>query len=57
MEEENYDNEEVKSDPTCMRCGRRVLGDECGACGTPMVLDKKDKEEEDDNYSWREHKR
>lgn len=51
------DEEEVKSDPTCMRCGRRVLGDECQACGTPMVLDKKDKEEEDDNYNWREHKR
>lgn len=54
---ENEETEEIKQDPTCMRCGLRVFGDECQACGTPVVLDKKDKEEEDDNYSWREHKR
>ncbi|MCX6756176.1 MAG: hypothetical protein NTX85_02460 [Candidatus Nomurabacteria bacterium] len=54
---ENEEETKEQSDPTCMRCGLRVFGDECQACGTPVVLDKKDKEEEDDNYSWREHKR
>lgn len=58
MDEENYEIEETKQDPTCPRCGLRVFGEECGACGTPIILDKKDKkEDEDDNYNWREHKR
>jgi ribosomal protein L37E len=44
----------AKSDPVCPRCGLRSYDSECAQCGTPIV-DKKDDEEEE--YDWREHKR
>lgn len=43
-----------KSDPTCPRCGLRSYDTECAVCLTPIV-DKKDEEEEE--YDWREKKR
>ena len=52
MEEES---EEInQKEPTCTRCGLRSYESECGNCGTPIV-NKKDDEDED--YNWREHKR
>ena len=42
------------SDPTCPRCGLRSFDDECANCGAKIV-DKKDDDEEE--YDWREHKR
>lgn len=57
MDEEIYNTEEKNTDPTCPRCGLRSYDDECRSCGTP-IIDKNDtKDEEDDNYNWREHKR
>lgn len=51
-------NEEIEqnqsNDPICPRCGLRSYSNECAQCGTPIV-DKKD--EEDEEYDWREKKR
>jgi len=52
MEEENEKKE--KKEPICPRCGLRSYDSECPSCGTP-IIDKKDEEEEE--YDWREHKR
>lgn len=52
MEEELEDA--TKNDPTCPRCGLRSFDEECANCGTPIV-DKKD--DEDEEYDWRETKR
>jgi ribosomal protein L37E len=46
--------EKKHGDTTCGRCGLRAFGTECPNCGTPLV-DKKDDEEEE--YDWRETKR
>ena len=54
---ENEEEIKEQQDTTCPRCGIRSYDDECRACGTPIILDKKEKEEENDNYNWREHKR
>jgi len=51
---ENEEEEKEKKEPTCPRCGLRSYDDECANCGTP-IIDKKDDEEEE--YDWREHKR
>ena len=48
----NEEEKEVKEkDTICPRCGLRSYDDICQACGTPIV-DKKDDEDED--YNWRE---
>jgi|CXWK01.1.fsa_nt_gi ribosomal protein L37E len=52
MEDEEIQTE--KKDPTCPRCGLRAYDSECAVCGTP-IIDKKDEEEEE--YDWREKKR
>ena len=54
-----YDKEETTTkEPTCPRCGLRSLQEECQNCGTPIILDKKDKEEDEEEYdNWREKKR
>jgi len=52
MDEEQ--EEKVKKDPVCPRCGLRSFDDICQNCGTP-IIDKSDDEEED--YDWRETKR
>ena len=59
MEEDNYnqnsEQEDSKpNDPICPRCGLRSYDDSCQVCGTPIVDTKDDEEEE---YDWREHKR
>jgi hypothetical protein len=59
MDEEYYENNEnieesSNNEPICSRCGLRTYADNCPNCGTPIV-DKKDDEEEE--YDWREHKR
>jgi hypothetical protein len=53
MEEEIEEVPERK-DPVCPRCGLRSQENFCNACGTPIV-DKKD--DEDEEYDWREKKR
>lgn len=45
---------EENKDQTCTRCGLRSYEEECPSCGTPFI-DKKD--EEDEEYDWRETKR
>lgn len=52
MDEETESKE--KKEPVCPRCGLRSYDIHCAQCGTPIV-DKKDDEEEE--YDWREHKR
>jgi len=42
------------NEPVCPRCGLRSYDSVCQNCGAPVV-DKKD--EEEDEYDWREHKR
>lgn len=54
MDEDIIEEEIVKKDPHCPRCGLRSYDDICQNCGSPIVS-KKDDEEED--YNWREHKR
>jgi hypothetical protein len=59
MDEEYYENNDIleekeTKEPICPRCGLRTYSDECPNCGTP-IIDKKDDEEEE--YDWREHKR
>ncbi len=51
--QENNDSSYAK-EPTCPRCGLRSYEEICSSCNTP-ILDKKDDEEEE--YDWREHKR
>jgi len=51
MDENEENQEEVKKDPVCPRCGLRSYDDTCQSCGAPIV-DKSDDEEED--YNWRE---
>jgi ribosomal protein L37E len=53
MDEEET-TEIKKSEPVCPRCGLRSYDSECANCGTPIV-DKKD--DEDEEYDWREKKR
>ena len=53
------DDEEIKekyggSDSECPRCGLRSYGDVCPNCGTPIIDNTDDEEEE---YDWREHRR
>jgi ribosomal protein L37E len=43
--------EEGKKDSSCPRCGLRSYDNVCQNCGTPIV-DNTDDEEED--YNWRE---
>ena len=52
MDEEQEEN--IKKEPTCPRCGLRSYDDICQNCGTP-IIEKKDDEEEE--YDWRETKR
>ncbi|MCE9517715.1 hypothetical protein K8Q96_01790 [Candidatus Nomurabacteria bacterium] len=52
MEEETQ--ELNQKEPTCNRCGLRSYNDSCQNCGSPIV-NKKD--EEDEEYDWRETKR
>ncbi len=55
MEDEEIEKKEPKTeDSHCPRCGLRSYDDICQSCGTP-IIDKKDDEEEE--YDWREHKR
>jgi len=49
--DEDDNKENIIKEPVCPRCGLRSYGDVCQACGTPIV-DKKDDEDED--YNWRE---
>lgn len=49
--EDNYEEENKTKEPVCPRCGLRSYDDICQSCGAPIV-DKKDDEEED--YNWRE---
>ncbi|MES2930205.1 MAG: hypothetical protein V4665_00255 [Patescibacteria group bacterium] len=53
MVDENIRKKE-KGDTNCPRCGLRSYDTECANCGTPIV-DKKD--DEDEEYDWRETKR
>ena len=46
--------EQEKKEPVCPRCGLRSYDNQCANCGTPIV-DKKD--DEDEEYDWREKKR
>lgn len=48
------ENENIKSDPVCPRCGLCSYDEFCQSCGTPIV-DKSDDEEEE--YDWREKHR
>ena len=50
MDENEEKIVEIK-DSVCPRCGLRSLDEICQSCGTPIV-DKKDDEDED--YNWRE---
>ncbi len=52
--EEETEQKDTKKDPTCPRCGLRSYDSDCPQCGTPIVNKKEDEEEE---YDWREHKR
>lgn len=56
MEDEELLNqeEEHSGDSICPRCGLRTYDSECSNCGTAIVDHKDDEEEE---YDWREHKR
>lgn len=57
MEEENIEEEQSETkDPMCSRCGLRTYDPVCPNCGTP-IIDKKDNEDDDEEYNWREHKR
>jgi ribosomal protein L37E len=54
---DNEDDKKVKKEakePICPRCGLRSYDEVCQNCGTPIV-DKKDEEEEE--YDWREKHR
>ncbi|MCX6753645.1 MAG: hypothetical protein NTV03_01150 [Candidatus Nomurabacteria bacterium] len=51
MDEDEETIEEVVKEPVCPRCGLRSYDGICQNCGTPIV-DNKDDEEEDTN--WRE---
>jgi ribosomal protein L37E len=53
-DEENNEEEIKTKEPVCPRCGLRSYDDICQACGTP-IIDKKDDEDED--YDWREKHR
>lgn len=50
-ENEDIEIDTGKKDLVCPRCGLRSYDDICQACGTP-IIDKKDDEDED--YNWRE---
>lgn len=52
--DDEIQHEESSKDPTCPRCGLRSFGEECQNCGTPIVSKKDD---EDEEYDWRETKR
>lgn len=41
-------------EPTCPRCGLRSYDITCAQCDTPIISKKDD---EDEDYNWREHKR
>ncbi|HLP86272.1 MAG TPA: hypothetical protein VK153_00115 [Candidatus Paceibacterota bacterium] len=49
--DENNEVEKEQKDSFCPRCGLRSYDDVCQNCGTP-IIDNKDDEEED--YNWRE---
>ena len=49
--------EKPKKEPTCPRCGLRSYSSVCAQCGTPIVLDKNEDDEEDEYLNWRERKR
>ena len=51
MDENEEKVEEEKKDPICPRCGLRSFDELCQNCGT-LIVDKKDDEDED--YNWRE---
>ena len=51
MEDEEETIEKVVKEPICPRCGLRSYDEVCQNCGTPIV-DNSDDEEEDTN--WRE---
>jgi ribosomal protein L37E len=52
MDEEINTNEEIdRKEPVCPRCGLRSYDETCQACGTPIVDNKDD---EDEDYNWRE---
>ncbi len=53
-ENEEIKEESYKGDSQCPRCGLRSYDDVCQNCGTPIMDDSDDEEEE---YDWREHKR
>lgn len=50
---ENQENS-IGGESICPRCGLRSYDDVCQNCGTPITNDKDDEEEE---YNWREIKR
>lgn len=54
MEDEEIIAVHTSKDSNCPRCGLRSYDDVCQNCGTP-IMDNKDDEEEE--YDWREHKR
>jgi ribosomal protein L37E len=56
-EEEDITIKSNDKDTNCSRCGLRSYESECRNCGTPMTNKEDTKDEEDDNYNWREHKR
>lgn len=51
---ETEEKETETKDPVCPRCGLRSYDEICQACGTPIVSKKDD---EDEDYNWREKHR
>ena len=61
MYDEDETNEEASEDKVCPQCGLRQYGDSCANCDILLEneekedLDKK-KEDEADEYDWRERR-
>ena len=55
MDEEEY-LEQGNQDKTCPSCGLRQYGDSCANCDTPLGEEEKKKEDDLDEYDWRERR-
>lgn len=50
------ETEQEEGDKTCPQCGLRQYGESCANCDTPLDEEDKKKDDDLDEYDWRERR-
>jgi len=56
MDDEEEEIEQEENDKTCPQCGLRQYGKSCANCDTALDEEDKKKDDDLDEYDWRERR-